>query len=494
MVNYNNGNLMDNSITSQTVRSVTWSAVERFSVQAFQFVISIILARLVAPSEYGLIAMLSIFIAIAQSFVDSGFSNALIQKINRTETDFSTVFYFNIAISLLVYIILFLSAPYIALFYKEPLLELVCKWMGLGLIIQGLSVVQVAKLTVLLDFKTQAKASLIAVIISGLLGVYLAYYGYGVWALLVQSLLNNLLNTFFLWVYAKWIPKLIFSWHSLITLFSFGSKLLLSGLLHTVYINLYSLVIGRKYSAMDVGYYNQSSLTARFPSVSLMAIITRAIYPIQCKIQDENELLYSSFIQYLRMSCYIIFPIMIGIAVVAKPLVLVLLTAKWLPISNLLSVLCIAYMWNPIMVLNNQILNVKGRSDYFLRSEIIKKIVGILILLISIPFGLTIICIGIFLYNIFDMIIIIYYSKKVINIGYSKQFKSVFPIFSLSVTMGVIVYLSLLLTSNAYLQLFLGVLIGIVVYISLSKLFHVKEFIFILFKLKKVIHLVFSVI
>lgn len=475
---------MKNSLTNKTVKSVAWSAVERFSVQAIQFTTSIILARLVAPSEYGLIAMLTIFIAIAQSFVDSGFSSALVQKNNRTEIDFSTVFYFNIAISLLVYIVLFISAPYIALFYKEPLLELVCKWMGLSLIIQGLSVVQIAKLTVLLDFKTQAKASLIAVAISGLLGVCLAYYGYGIWALVVQLLLNNLLNTFFLWIFAKWVPKLVFSLHSLKTLFSFGSKLLLSGLLHTIYINLYSLVIGRKYSANDVGYFNQSSQFARFPSVSLMAIISRAIYPIQCEIKDENDLLYSSFIQYLRMSCYIIFPIMIGIAVVAEPLISVLLTDKWLPMSDLLSVLCVAYMWNPIMVLNNQILNVRGRSDYFLKSEIIKKIAGIFILLITIPFGLTIMCIGIFVYSIFDMIIIIYYSKKVINIGYFKQLKSVLPIFSLSVGMGSIVYLSLLLISNVYFQLITGFLLGVVVYLSLSKLFNVREFNFLLLKFK----------
>lgn len=480
---------MESSLTNQTVKSVVWSAVERFSVQAIQFVITIILARLVAPSEFGLIAMLAIFIAIAQSFVDSGFSSALVQKKNRTETDFSTVFYFNLAISILVYIVLFISAPYIALYYREPLLELICKWMGLSLIIQGLSVVQIAKLTVLLDFKTQAKASLIAVIISGLFGVSLAYYGYGVWALVVQSLLNNLLGTFLLWVFARWIPKFIFSWHSLKTLFLFGSKLLLSGLLSTIYMNLYTLVIGRKYSAMDVGYYNQASLTARFPSVSLMAIISRAIYPIQCEIQDENELLYSSFIQYLRMSCYIIFPIMIGIAVIAKPLVLVVLTDKWLPMSDLLSVLCVAYMWIPIMVLNNQILNVKGRSDYFLKSEIIKKIAGILILFVTIPFGVAVICVGIFVYNVLDMIIIIHYSKKVINIGYFKQLKSVFSIFSLSVTMGGIVYLVLLMISNAYLQLILGVLTGTLVYLSLSKLFCVKEFNFLFFKFKKVLNM-----
>lgn len=480
----NKVNLVENSLTDQTVKSVAWSAVERFSVQVIQFVISIILARLVAPSEYGLIAMLTIFIAIAQSFVDSGFSSALVQKKNRTETDFSTVFYFNFAISLVVYIILFISAPYIASFYKEPLLDLICKWMGLSLIIQGLSVVQIAKLTVLLDFKTQAKASLIAVIMSGLAGVGLAYCGYGVWALLVQSLLNNLLNTFFLWVFAKWIPKLIFSWESLKTLFSFGSKLLLSGLLHTIYINLYTLVIGRKYAAVDVGYFNQSSLLARFPSVSLMAIISRAVYPIQCENKDDHDLLYSSFINYLRMSCYIIFPIMIGMAVVAKPLILVLLTDKWLPMSDLLSILCIGYMWIPIMVMNNQILNVKGRSDYFLKSEVIKKIIGIVILLVTLPFGLTVICIGLLVYNLFDMIIIIYYSKKVINIGYYMQFKAVLPIFSLSVSMGSIVYLSLLIIPNVYFQLIIGFFIGVVVYLALSKLFNVKEFNFLLLKFK----------
>lgn len=473
---------MEGSLTSQTIKSVVWSAIERFSVQFFQFVISIFLARLVDPSEYGLIAMLTIFIAIAQSFVDSGFSNALIQKKNRTETDFTTVFYFNIAISLIVYFILFLSAPYIALFYKEPLLELVCKWLGLGIIIQGLSVVQIAKLTVQLDFKTQAKASLVSVIISGSLGISLAYLGFGIWALLAQTLLNNLLNTLLLWVLAKWVPKLIFSWDSLRTLFSFGSKLLLSGLLHTIYVNLYSLVIGRKYSANDVGFFNQASLIARFPSVSLMAIISRAIYPIQCKIQDKNELLQSSFIKYLRMSCYIIFPIMVCVAVLAKPLISIVLTEKWLPMSDLLTVLCLAYMWIPIMVLNNQILNVKGRSDYFLKAEIVKKIAGIIILIITIPFGLTVICIGIFIYNILDMIIIIYYSKKVINIGYLKQFKSIFSIFSLSVTMGIALYLLLLMISNVYLQLFLGGLFGFIVYISLSKLFNIKEFNFLLLK------------
>jgi teichuronic acid exporter len=479
--------LKENLLINESIKTVTWSAIERFSVQVIQFVLTIIIARLVSPSEYGLIAMLTIFIAVAQSFVDSGFSSALVQKKNRTETDFSTVFYFNILISLLAYLVLFLSAPYIALFYREPILELLCKCLGLSLIIQGFSVVQAAKLTISLDFKTQARASLTAVIISGFFGVYLAYNGHGVWALVVQSLLNNTLNTIILFLQTKWIPRFIFSFNSLKSLFSFGSKLLLSGLLHTIYINLYSLVIGRKYSATDVGFFNQANLSARFPSVSLMAIISRAIYPIQCKIQDENELLLSTFKQYLRMSCYIIFPIMISMSVLAKPLILVILKDKWLPIVDLFIFLCIGYMWIPLMVLNNQILHVKGRTDYFLKAEIIKKIVGLFILVVTLPFGVSVLCVGLLVYNFFDMIIIIYFSKKVINTGYSEQFKSISSILFLSIAMGVTMYFSLLLVSNIYLKLFLGTLIGLVFYISFSYLFKIKEFFFLLRKFKKIV-------
>ena len=475
---------MSDSLKSQAVRGVLWSAVERFSVQGIQFVLSIIIARLVAPSEYGLIAMLGIFLAIAQTFIESGFSNALIQKKDRTEIDFSTVFYFNIVVSLVVYLILFLSAPYIALFYKEPLLDIITKWVGLNIIISALSIVQRAKLTIQLNFKTQAKASLIAVIVSGICGITMAYYGYGVWALVCQSLLNNLLNTLLLWVFARWMPAFIFSWQSFKGLFSFGSKLLLSGLLHTIYLNLYTLVIGRKYSATDVGYYNRSYSLAQYPSVNIVGVITRAIYPIQCEMQHDEERLSSSFIQYLRMSCYIIFPLMVGLAVLSKPMVLVLLTDKWASMSELLSILCIAYMWYPVMVINNQMLNVKGRSDYFLKAEIIKKIVAIVILLLTMPLGLKILCFGILFYNILDMGIIIVFTKKVMNTGFRQQFQAILPIFLVSIGVGVVTHLFLLIISNVYIQLFGGLLIGAVCLVFFSFVFRIKEFNYLLSYLK----------
>lgn len=399
---------MHNYINNQAVKSVIWSAMERISVQAIQFILTIILARLIAPAEFGLIAMLGIFMQVAQSFVDSGFSNALIQKKDRSEIDFSTVFYFNCVISIAVYIALYISTPYIAQFYNEPILANVCKWIGLNLILQGIAVVQVAKLTIDLDFKTQAKASLVAVTISGALGLFFAYNGYGVWALVIQSLFNSLINTLLLFFYTKWKPTLEFSWLSLKSMFAFGSKLLLSGLLHTIYINLYSLVIGKKYNAVDVGYYNQSNQIARFPSVSLMAIITRALYPIQCKNQDNYQLLQQSFVKYLKMSCFLVFTVMAGIASLSEPLVMFLLTEKWISIAPILSILCIGYMFTSVTVLNNQILNVRGRSDLYLKVEIIKKVVGIIILVTTIPFGLVTICLGILFYNICDMLLVIY--------------------------------------------------------------------------------------
>lgn len=479
---------MSDSLKHQALKGVMWSAVERFSVQGIQFILTIVIARLVLPSDYGLIAMLSIFLAIAQVFVDSGFSNALIQKKDRTETDFSTVFYFNILISIIIYILLYISAPYIATFYREPELSPVTRWMGLNIIISGFSIVQRAKLTINVDFKRQAKASLTAVLFSGIIGILLAYRGWGVWALVVQTLSNSLLNTLLLWIFAKWVPRWTFSIKSFSILFSFGSKLLLSGLLHTIYINLYSLVIGRRYSSMDVGFYNRAYQFASFPSINIVAIINRVIFPMQCEMQDDDERLKTSFIKYLRMSCFIIFPLMIIVAVLSKPLILFLLTDKWLPAAELLSILCLAYMWYPVMVINNQILNVKGRSDYFLYAEILKKVIAIAILLITLPFGVRTLCWGIVVYNFFDMAIILYYSKKVIFVKYWEQIRNVIPLLIISLLTGSIVYVSIqFFEGNLLGQLTIGSIIGLLVYILFCLIFRIREIDQIVLIIKKFI-------
>lgn len=458
-----------------TTNGVIWSAIERFSVQGISFILSIVIARLVTPGEYGLIAMLAIFMAIAQSFIDSGFGNALIQKKDRDEVDYSTVFYFNIGISLILYGILYICAPLIARFYNQPELTSVTRWIGLNLIFISLSIVQRTRLNIELNFKLQAKVSLAAVIISGIVGIILAYKGNGVWALVFQSLSNNLLSTIFLWVAAKWHPLLVFSISSFKKLFSFGSKLLASGLLHTIYMNLYSLVIGKFYNTSDVGFYNRASTISQYPSTNIVMIITRATYPVLCKHQDDDCWLEQNFLNYLRMTCFIVFPLMMILAVIAKPLVLLVLTEKWLPAAELISILSLAYMWYPVMLINNQMLNVKGRSDLFLTAEIIKKIVAVVILCATLPFGVVWLCWGIFIYNIFDMIIIIGFSKKVICTGYMPQLLTMLPLIiitSLSGGTGLIAYAA---TNNSYAQIAIATMLFVIMYMAGCHLFKINE-------------------
>lgn len=463
------------SVKQQATKSVLWSAIERFSVQGIQFLLSIIIARLLLPTDYGLIAMLSIFMAIAQTFIDSGFANALIQKKNRTETDYSTAFFFNIAISVVLYFLLYLSSPAIADFYHQEELNAITRIVGISLIINSFGIVQQAKLTIALNFKRQAIASLTAVIVSGVVGVGMAYRGYGAWALVWQSLLNNFLRVALLWFFSKWVPLFCFSKQSFRTLFSFGSKILLSSLLHTIYTNLYTLIIGKKFSAGELGYYNRAFTLAQFPSTNLTNVIVRAVYPIQCRLQDDDEQLRSMFLKYMRMACYLIFPVMIGFCALAEPVVRLLLTDKWLPAVPLLQILCIAYMWDPIMKINHNMLNVKGRSDYFLYAEVLKKIVAFTILFLTIPFGVKIMCAGLILYAFADIIIITYYTRKLTGISLLIQIKVLFPVVLLSFSMGGLVYLTTLLLENVWIQVLLGLLVGVSYYVALSFIFDIKE-------------------
>ena len=394
-------------------------------------------------------------------------------------------------ISIVLYLLLYISAPYIASFYNEPELSLVTKWIGLNLIISGFSTIQLVKLMINIDFKTQAKVSFIAVLLSGSIGILLAYKGLGVWALVFQSLSNNLLTALFLWLFVKWSPGYVFSWESFRTLFFFGSKILLSGLLNTIYINMYSLVLGKRYSAMDVGFYNRSFQFAYFPSTSITGIMTRVFFPLQCEMQDDDERLKSFFIQYLRMLCYIIFPLMIGLAVLSKPLILLLLTDKWLPSADILSILCFAYMWYPVMIINSQILKVKGRSDYYLRAEVIKKMIAIIILLITLHLGIKTLCWGIVLYNFFDMAISIYYTKKVFCAGYVEQICNIIPLFLLSLLTGSITYASMYFVYESLLcQFFIGCFVALTMYVLLSFIFRLREIINLFSYVKNAAHYV----
>lgn len=477
-------NRQDTGIKSNGAFSgILWSGIERFSVQGIQFVLSMIIARLLLPSDYGLIAMIGIFLAIAQSFIDSGFSSALIQKQDRTEIDYSTVFYFNIVVGIAMYLLIYSCAPSIAFFYEEPELEGITRIVGLNLIISSLAVVQRAKLTIALNFKLQAYISLISVVLSGSVGVWMAYNGYGVWTLVIQTLLNNILNVLLLWGFAKWLPMLAFSQQSFKILFNFGSKLLLSGLLHTIYTNMYTLVIGKKFAATELGFYNRAFAFSNVVSGNLTELFVRVVYPTQCNLQNDEEKLCHSFTFYIRMVCYLLFPLMIGMCVLAKPLVTLILTDKWLFTADLLQILCLAYMWDTLMRLNHTILSVKGRTDYALKSEIVKKLIAILILLVTLPLGLKAICWGLVVYAFADLFIITRYVRKLIPITLRMEIKEIYPIFLLAISMGGVIYLSTFFIETDCLQLVIGTLVGVLYYLACSHLFHFRE-LSLLFHLK----------
>ncbi len=463
------------TLKDQAFTSVFWSAVERFSVQGGQIIIEIVLARLLLPDDYGLIAILGVFLAIAQTFIDGGFSNALIQKKDRNDVDYSTILYFNVFVALLSYLLLLVSAPSIASFYNEPQLIPVARIIGLNLIVCALSIVQRTKLMIALDFKRQAMISFTSILLSGACSIFLAYNGWGVWALVWQVLINNCCISLLLWFSSSWKPLFVFSITSFKSLFPYGMRLLLASLMQTIYLNLYTIVIGKKFSPQVLGYYNRANVLSQVPSYKLTEIMTNAMFPIQCKIQDDDEKLSTSFISYLRMSCFIIFPLTLGLSALAAPVVELVLTAKWLAMVPLLQLLCFAYMWTPVMALNHNLLKVKGRMDYFLRAEIIKKVVAVTILVLSLMGGIKMLCAGLILYSFADIFIITRYSSRVVSVTLMRQIRELFGIFAISLSMAILVYCVQLFISSVILKIAVGILVGMIYYVGMAYMCKMKE-------------------
>ena len=458
--------MSDQTLKQATTKGLFWSSVERFSNQGVSFVFSIILARILAPSDFGIVAMIGIFFAVAQSFVDSGFSNALVRKTDRREEDLSTCFYFNIGVGIVAYTVLFLIAPFIADFYNQPILSPIIRITGLGVVLNSLCVVQQALFTIRIDFKSQAKVTLSATIISGIVGVVLAYQGYGVWALVWQGVVMSLVRMGLLWLMSKWRPKTGFSKDSFHYLFGYGSKLLASGLLDTIYNNIYPIVIGKFYSPSQLGNYSRALSFAQLPSSNITSILQRVTFPVLSSIQDDLPRLQTNYRRLLKLSAFIVFPLMMGLAAVAFPLIRVVLTPKWEGCSLYLQIICFALIWYPIHAINLNLLQVKGRSDLFLRLEIIKKIVGVCIMCITIPLGITAMCIGMVVSSLISLFINTHYTGKLIYVGYIKQMRDLLPIFINSLIMGGIVYLCIQISDNDIVQLSLGIVVGLISYIG----------------------------
>ncbi len=456
------------SLASASVRGVVWSAIERFSLQGVQFLIGIVLARLLSPSDFGLIGMLSIFLSVSQTFIDCGFSNALIRQKETTEKDYGTAFLVNFLISLLAFAILFVAAPFVASFYGMPLLSPVLRCVSLTLVLNALFAVHRARLTRSVDFKTQSKASLAAAVLSGVLGICMAYAGFGVWSLVVQSICNAALNLLLLTVLMRWFPRPGFCKKSFDALFAFGSRLLAASLIHSVYINLYNLVIGKRYSAADLGFFTRAYHLARFPSNNFTGILNRVSLPILSRLQDDSEKLASVYAKYLKMACFAIFPLMFGLAALAEPTVVLLLGEKWRPSVLLLQILCLGFMFEPVIQTNLNLLYVKGRSDLVLRLEIVKKVIAVAILAATSFFGIRWMCAGCAFFSLVDALFCTFYSGRFIRLGTLRQALMLAPYYMFSLLMGVCVFaVSHLLDSNA-LRLLVGIPFGAALYLGLA--------------------------
>lgn len=467
---------MAKSIKQQTISGVKWSAIESYANQGIQFILGMIMARLLLPSDYGIIGMIAIFFAVAQSFVDSGFGEALIRKRNRTEVDYSTVFYFNIVVSIICYFILFLAAPYIADFFNEPILTDIVRVVGLTIIINSLKIVQIAQYTIAIDFKSIAKATLISQVLSGLAGILFAYKGFGVWSLVYQNLLNSLLSCALLLCLSKWKPLLRFSFSSFKEMFSYGSKMLTAGLLHTLYVNINTLCIGKFYSPTDLGYYSRGCQFPQLLGGSFTTVVQRVTFPILAKIQDDDERLIYVYRKYIKLvSMVIVFALML-LAALGKPIILFLLTDKWAEAIIFLQIFAFAMITDHITQINLNLLKVKGRSDLILRLEVIKKTISFIILFASIPLGVVAICLSKVVYSQIATIINTYYTGKLFGLGYMKQIRDFGPYFIYSFLACLPAYGLTYMQIPNLLIIVAGALISVALYIGL--LFKCNDVIF----------------
>lgn len=397
-------------------------------VQGGQFVIKIMIARMITPSEYGLVGMVAVFLVLSDVIINGGFSQALIQKKDRTDLDYSTVFYINFALGVIIYILLYWFAPEIASFYKDDRLTEVIRLISISIVIKSLSVVQIAKLSIELNFRLKTLVNFWAVLISGAFAIYLAYAGYGVFSLIYQAIIYSAIVTMLLFIISKWRPRLAFSFSRTKELFSFGSKVFLAGLAAVLSDNSYSILIGRLFTSKEVGFYSQGRNLPDLLSVNLFNVLQGVLFPVMADAQDDRERLLKIYKKSLDMTAFIVLPCMVGLVVIAEPFVRLFLTEKWLPSVFIIQWLSLSRMIIPLGAINANLLNAVGRSDLYLKIDLIKLPLTILGLFISAPFGLEYMVISNFIVSIFYFFINAYYPGKLFGYGAFRQLKDVFPV------------------------------------------------------------------
>lgn len=469
--------MAEGSLKNKTVKGMGWSALENVTRMGVTFVVSIILARLLSPEEYGLIGILTIFIAIFNAIVDSGFTNALIRKQDTTDIDYSTVFYTNLVLSVVLATALFFCANPIAVFFERPELVSLTQVMSSVVVINALAIVQRARTTKAIDFKTQTKITFISSIVSGAIGIAMAYMGYGVWALVGQQISNQLLSTIFFWIYNRWMPKFIFSWTSFKEMWAFGSKLLASGLIDTVWKEIYQVIIGKCYSPATLGLYTRAKQFADLFSSNLTVVVQRVSYPVLSSIQDDRVRLKGAYQRVIKTTMLPTFVLMLGMAVCAKSMIYVLIGEQWLPCVPLLQIICTFKMHYPLHAINLNMLQVQGRSDLFLKLEIIKKIIAIGPLLLGIFVDIYLMLAGSLVTGLIAYYLNAYYSGPFLNYSIKEQVKDIIPSFGVALTMAIPVFAMSFIPLNPFLLLPLQILVGAVITISICEVTNLPEYI-----------------
>lgn len=466
--------------STNVITNFFWRFLERCGAQGVTFIVSIVLARLLDPTVYGTVALVTIFTTIMQVFVDSGMGNALIQKKDADDLDFSSVFYFNMAMCSVLYLIMFFAAPFIASFYRMPELTAIVRVLSFVVVISGVKNVQQAYVSRHLMFKRFFFSTLGGTIGAAVIGIAMAYLGFGVWALVAQMLFNAAVDTTILWITVKWRPKKMFSFQRLKSLFSYGWKLLASSLIDTVYNDLRQLIIGKKYSSGDLAYYNQGKKFPQLIVTNINTSIDSVLLPTMSKAQDDMAAVRSMTRRAIKTSTFLMMPAMIGLAVCAEPLVQLILTEKWLPCVLFLRIFCITYAFYPIHTANLNAIKAMGRSDLFLKLEIIKKTVGIIAILITMWISVQAMAYSFLVTTILNQVINSWPNKKLLNYSYLEQVKDMMPQILLSLGMGAAIYAVSFLHLSASLTLLIQIPLGVLVYWSGSKIFHVESYTYII--------------
>jgi len=443
------------------------------------------------PEDYGLVALAFIFLMVGLVLTDGGLQLSLLQKKNPTENDFSTVFWFNLGFGIVLYATLFFCAPLIARFYDQPLMIPILRIAGLNIIVWALGIIHGTKLDITLNFKKQAFITISAMLISGFFGIWLAFSGYGVWALVFQFLSNNLLRVLLLWIFGtRWYPKFVFCIESFKSLFNFGCKYMLTTLLDTTYKNMFAVFIGRFYALKELGFFQKAYSLTNLTTTNISYTIARSFIPLQTSLSDNISEQRKSFDRFLSLGCFIVFPIAILFAVLAEPLVAFVLTERWLPAVPFIQILCLSYIWYPILVVNRQMLLSKGFSKQNLMIDVIAKTLGVAAFLIALPHGIAWICVSIGFYALVDMILSVFFAKKYVSIRLFEQLRIAAPAFGLAVFSGFIAWFVVMgvmhyAPTSDFMQLLLGGIAGLGVYAVGAHLLKFDEWRFILNYLKR---------